>query len=892
RIRKKAKGWQLKDDGSGIGTRVNGKPVYAKTLYQGDVIEAGGLRCVFLSRRSQRPAAPEPEIEEIAPPRARASGGVPTAWVVGAVAVIAVAVLALMLLKDKRKEEEANRLWKQANLALDASRSDADAAKKLGEARGYLERIEAEYRGSQVAPAASGALEDVRRAQSALDIAERERRRASSLRSPAEIQELLGRLARLRIGAHPAVVQRVERIEFSVREDAAARLEEAYSAVSGQARTLFQKKQFADAIRAWRDYHPADYSFQQRAKRAREALAKDIGKDYRKMLALAVKRADLDSRIDVLEAARPLFKGTEQADDLEVRIAALRARRSQRDMVVVREPKPPRSVEPAKPDQPETVPTGPYTDPPSVVEFVKQRQFAKAAATLKSISRHPDAQVRGEELTILANLMADLAGAVQATPSTFTGVLLPDKKGRGAATAADAAGLTATNRKGESVRVPWALLPAKAFPKLFKQAGFDKPLRLATAVFCDEEELDVEARRRYVLFFKSEQAPTTLTRILARRRGVKAPAEGFELFRNNLVTRATKERVLLLERIEKLGDQARAQNGKRRRAAWTELASLGAPAVETLTLTLTERRKVVTEELQKSSAFKPTRFAMRLGNPLREARKNALAFIRDPKLYPYPNKTKESQERAEKLVQKVRDIWDHPYQALLKASAKATELDTELQELDDRLAKVDPLAVPAYEGAVESVEKGLDVRMIAIDGRDKDRIDYNVTIETYNRDLPDTTADAEERANVHAVNRYRWMMGLRSVKIDERLVRAARKHSIEMRQLSYFAHDSPTPHLRSPTHRARREGYPGGVAENIARGASSGVQAFEQWFGSSGHHRNMLSPGHTELGCGAAMHHWWTQKFGRATGRSLNPPKVPPDPDPPGESGNGKPAPK
>ena len=67
--------------------------------------------------------------------------------------------------------------------------------------------------------------------------------------------------------------------------------------------------------------------------------------------------------------------------------------------------------------------------------------------------------------------------------------------------------------------------------------------------------------------------------------------------------------------------------------------------------------------------------------------------------------------------------------------------------------------------------------------------------------------------------------------------------------------------------------------------------AFWQWFGSSGHHRNMLMPGHTEMGCGAARHHWWTQLFGRLTGKSLNPPQVPPDPDPPGESGNGMPAP-
>ncbi|MHC4934009.1 MAG: CAP domain-containing protein, partial [Planctomycetota bacterium] len=154
-----------------------------------------------------------------------------------------------------------------------------------------------------------------------------------------------------------------------------------------------------------------------------------------------------------------------------------------------------------------------------------------------------------------------------------------------------------------------------------------------------------------------------------------------------------------------------------------------------------------------------------------------------------------------------------------------------------------------------------------------------------------TSADLQERSNVRAVNEYRWMMGLHAVKLDERLLRAARKHSIEMQQKEYFAHDSPTKHLRTPGMRAKRDGYGGGVSENIARGASSGRQAFEQWFKSSGHHRNMVIPGHTEMGCGAANHHWWTQLFGRMTGRGLSPPKIPPDPDPPGTSGNGMPAP-
>ncbi len=182
------------------------------------------------------------------------------------------------------------------------------------------------------------------------------------------------------------------------------------------------------------------------------------------------------------------------------------------------------------------------------------------------------------------------------------------------------------------------------------------------------------------------------------------------------------------------------------------------------------------------------------------------------------------------------------------------------------------------------------MRMVALDDSDRKRINYNVAIEKYNRVLKNTTVDEEERANTKAVNEYRWMMGKHSVKIDERLVRAARKHSIEMQQLKYFAHNSPTPQLKSPGVRARREGYGSGVAENIARGASTGRGAFKQWFGSSGHHRNMLM-NHTAMGCGTAGHHWWTQNFGKLTGKSMSPPNVPPDPDPPGASGNGMPAP-
>jgi hypothetical protein len=467
-------------------------------------------------------------------------------------------------------------------------------------------------------------------------------------------------------------------------------------------------------------------------------------------------------------------------------------------------------------------------------------------------------------------------------------VLLPKGLGR-----ADAAGADATHLfvrvEGVETKYAWDVVPAKSFVKLFKQAGFTSPPRLGVALFFDEEAIPDEAMRAYVACFKADAEKQALERILARRRGLRGvPEGGFEVFRNDLVTVAEREKILLDEKIEKLGRQGRSPIETRRREGWDELEKLGPPAAETLAACLRERRAAVAQELAGSSAFAASRYASRIGPELERRRKDALAFVMDPNKYPYPNKTEEAQKEAERLVGLVRDLWEKPYEALLATSDDAKALDAELTDLDGRIAKCDPLDEPTYDAVVAEIQKKLEPARIPM-GDDK-RVDYYFAALKYNRELESSASD-EERANVEAVNEYRHMMGLWAVKIDERLVRAARKHSIEMKQEDYFAHDSPTPHLRSPGQRAQREGYGGGVSENIARGASTGRQAFWQWFGSSGHHRNMLVAGHTDLGCGACDHHWWTQNFGRASGHRLEPPKVPKDPDPPGSSGNGKPPP-
>ena len=54
-------------------------------------------------------------------------------------------------------------------------------------------------------------------------------------------------------------------------------------------------------------------------------------------------------------------------------------------------------------------------------------------------------------------------------------------------------------------------------------------------------------------------------------------------------------------------------------------------------------------------------------------------------------------------------------------------------------------------------------------------------------------------------------------------------------------------------------------------GSNDGAATHWQWYGSSGHHRNLLGKGHVEVGVGRADN-YWTQNFGSAN-RSFDLPK-------------------
>ena len=126
-----------------------------------------------------------------------------------------------------------------------------------------------------------------------------------------------------------------------------------------------------------------------------------------------------------------------------------------------------------------------------------------------------------------------------------------------------------------------------------------------------------------------------------------------------------------------------------------------------------------------------------------------------------------------------------------------------------------------------------------------------------------TPAKAAKRTMVRAtlctLNAQRERHGLRPLKLNKRLSKAARRHARDMVRRDYFAHD--TLGGTSFVDRIRRTGYLRDaqrwtVGENLAWGthASSAPRAITtMWMNSPGHRANILSPSFREVGIGLAL---------------------------------------
>ncbi len=126
---------------------------------------------------------------------------------------------------------------------------------------------------------------------------------------------------------------------------------------------------------------------------------------------------------------------------------------------------------------------------------------------------------------------------------------------------------------------------------------------------------------------------------------------------------------------------------------------------------------------------------------------------------------------------------------------------------------------------------------------------------------------AYETEVVKLTNAERLAHGCKALRIDSRLVTAARAHSTDMVKAGFFDHTGSDG--SNFVTREVRAGYPrnGASAENIAYGYRTPEQVVTGWMNSSGHRKNILNCASTAVGVGLAYTSggapYWTQDFGR-----------------------------
>lgn len=119
-------------------------------------------------------------------------------------------------------------------------------------------------------------------------------------------------------------------------------------------------------------------------------------------------------------------------------------------------------------------------------------------------------------------------------------------------------------------------------------------------------------------------------------------------------------------------------------------------------------------------------------------------------------------------------------------------------------------------------------------------------------------------AALASVNAFRQANDLPALRLDERLMAAARQQSDAMAARGRLDHDV----AGRLTGRLDRAGYDwSATAENIGRGYRDYPAAMEGWIGSPEHRRNLLNPRVTEVGFAGSVdsrdgRNYWTQIFG------------------------------
>lgn len=307
------------------------------------------------------------------------------------------------------------------------------------------------------------------------------------------------------------------------------------------------------------------------------------------------------------------------------------------------------------------------------------------------------------------------------------------------------------------------------------------------------------------------------------------------------------EEIEVPEDVQKLLEMARDPDPAKRIAAYDALYAKDKVARDLLAKLLFQERSKHRERVV--GYFKNNKASIRkkLGALVEKRRQTARSIIFDKTIYPDANHGRSGQPKVDEAVNALREVYETPFEFYLGKNSTVQECWEKYKEIIALVNKYTDVNIKLGEEQKEISKLVGDViamwKVMAPRGS-FETIEYNRKVKT--------TLTEQERACIDATNEYRMMLGRRPLRIHEGLVQAARKHSECMKENGFFAHDCRT--HGSPAKRCRKEGAPYS-GENISTGPKMGVGAFTSWYGSSGHHRNMLM-NHRFIGVGNAGRLW------------------------------------
>ncbi len=416
---------------------------------------------------------------------------------------------------------------------------------------------------------------------------------------------------------------------------------------------------------------------------------------------------------------------------------------------------------------------------------------------------------------------------------------------------------------------------------LFKCMDLSAEDRFALAIFCFDNELLPQGHAELVQLLREEpKRRDEVFGYFSAKSGKSIPEGGFVVHDNHLMTPLERDRHEDTKKIDKLVSNVGKGDAKERQQTLDQLEQALSDAgvkygeafvAETkseLVEKLNERKQHLLTQLQNETSRGDIGSLRALRGELETRRAHALELIFDEQKYPYDAcHGCEAQPEVDKRAESVREVWDRPSETARTISPDVGKATDQVNEINGFLSKMDPTGKGGDTGGMDleyiksMANKRLDIKNFGETSQDMKKIaDSNTTMDE--NESKQTVATALEKDQVRITNEYRVMMGKNALRLDDRLVQAARGHSEFMQSSGQFDHNIPGhPNGVGPQERCNREGYDGAVGENIYMGSGSPQAAHDAWVHSSGHHRNILRDGWKAMGAGNAGN-YWTQNFG------------------------------